>query len=310
MNQSFSTPIIPNDYVMRISRDEMGGQRTVTVRQYNTNVPFDRAQIITGITTSRLVFGTEFGVVESYNLNNSEHNIRILCGLVGERNLVLLNQQSNRPDYYRIKNVLLATLMVEFSEGPSSKKIELLVYGGKQGNVELWNMLRNNFGIDAKEVVPRVFSDTGLRSLCERFFQRLYQININPWYKEGWGTIKAADFKSSRGQFIDPNVDRMKQILENKDILIESFRSVLAGQMMVPDLEDAYTIKFHILKDSGVSLDIPELTLPATKSDIAYETTLYDLAHQTYRRIIGDEELFEAPPEKPDAQQLSLFNET
>jgi len=55
-----------------------------------------------------------------------------LCGLVGERTFALLDQDTNKPDFYRIKNVVLATFMIEFIENVSSNDIELMVYGGKQ----------------------------------------------------------------------------------------------------------------------------------------------------------------------------------
>jgi hypothetical protein len=196
--------------------------------------------------------------------------------------------------------------MIEFLPDATLGNLDLLIYGGRQGYIELWRMLKDNFGV-MREPTPRVFSDIGLRNLCEKVFERLYQIAIDPWYKDGWGTIKAADFKSSRGQFIDPNVDRMKQVLENKEILIQSFKSVLPKQMMFPSLEDAYDIKFQILKDSGVSIEIPELKLPSSKTDISYESVLYDFARQTYGRIIGGNELYEDISDDAKSAQLSLF---
>jgi hypothetical protein len=124
MNQDL-TPIIPNEYVIRRPRDEMGGQRTITVRKYSTAVTYERTTILSGLALSSLIFGNEFGVIERYEVDSPDHNIRALCGLVGERNLVLLSQQTNRPDYFRIKNVLLATLVIEFSVDQASGKHHL-----------------------------------------------------------------------------------------------------------------------------------------------------------------------------------------
>ncbi len=76
---------------------------------------------------------------------------------------------------------------------------------------------------------------------------------------------------------------------------------------MVPQLEDVYDIKFQILKDSGVSLEIPELKLPANRTDIAYESLLYDFARQTYGRIIGNNEFYEEISDSQKSVQLSLF---
>lgn len=301
-----TTPTIPNEYVVRRPQDEMGGQRTITVRKFSTPVDFQRTNILNGVAKSRLVFGNEFGIIESYDEDKPERNIRAMCGLVGPRSLVLLNQQTSKPDYYRIKHVLLATLMIEFLPDPNAGKLDFLVYGGRQGYIELWEMLKDNFGVIG-EPTSRVFTDIGLRNLCEKVFERLYQITIDPWYKAGWGTIKAADFKSSRGQFIDPNVDRMKQVLENKEILIQSFKSVLPKQMMTPPLEDAYDVKFQVLKDRGVSIEIPELKLPANKTDIAYESVLYDFARQTYGRIVGGNKLYEDISDDSESAQMSLF---
>ncbi len=65
-------------------------------------------------------------------------------------------------------------------------------------------------------------------------------------HQEGWGTINAADFKSKRGQFIDPDVENMQQIRENQDIIIQSFTSVLRNQRIEP-LGNFYEVKFSLL---------------------------------------------------------------
>lgn len=56
---------------------------------------------------------------------------------------------------------------------------------------------------------------------------------------------------------------------------------------------------------SGISIDIPELIVAADAINIKYENIVYDLARQSYKRIIGDE----LNPYIPIAEdtQLSLF---
>lgn len=302
-----SAPLIPNDYVIRRSRNQVGGQRSLTVRKFSTTNVFDRENILTGMSNSRLVFGNEFGIIRTFDEDNPERNIRAMCGLVGDKNLVLLNQQTNELNYFRIKHALLATLMIEFMADPDSGLFEFLVYGGKQGRIELWNVLRREFGV-VEDPIPRMFSSMAVRRLCESFFNLLYQIIIDPLNQSGWGTINAADFKSSRGQYIDPEVDRMRQVHENKDIIILSFKSEIRNQSMEP-LEDFYNIRFSLLRDCGVNMQVPELKLPLTMSDLEYETVFYDFARQAYHRIIGDEDLYEPMPAETETgpEQLSLF---
>jgi hypothetical protein len=298
-------PLIPNDYVSRSNHSELWGQRTITVRKYTASTPLSRSEIIEGIAKSQLTYGDTFGVVQEFDLTAKDRNIRILCGLVGERNLVLISNSTNKPEFYTIHNVLLATLMVEFIE--TSGKLELLIYGGKQGQQELLNMLKHNFGVVS--LTPQIFTDIGVRNLCERMFDRLFYVLFDPYYKEGWGTIQSANFKSRRGQFIDTRAERMQQLKEDSEILIRAFKSILHGQMLNPPLEDAYNIKFEVLQDRGVSLEMPELKLPNNKGDISYETVLYDFARQTYFRIIGTEQLVEESSDEDFGNlQLTLFD--
>jgi hypothetical protein len=139
------------------------------------------------------------------------------------------------------------------------------------------------------------------RRLCEKFFDHLYQIKIDPTHQAGWGTISAADFKSKRGQYIDPNVDRMQQVRNNKDIIIQSFKSELRNHK-IDRLDDFYNIKFRLLADSGINIAIPALKMPLKTSNLQYETVLYDFARQSYYRIVGNEELYEAIPEEYGGQ--------
>jgi len=293
---------IPANYVIRRQPDQIGGKRFVTVRKYRTSVPFDRASIVSSLAKSRLVFGMDFGVVRRFIGEGENTYLRAICGVVGDRDLVLLNGDTHELDYVRISNVLLATLLIDFID--ESGTVGLLVYGGHQGQFELRDMLRKNFGIDSPQ--QDVFSAAGVRVLCERDFESLYEVVIDPLLQEGWGTISTADFRSERGRYIDSTVDRMQQVRANPKITIRSYKSVLRRQIMVP-LEDPYDVKFAILRDGGVSMDIPELSLPKSTRDLEYESIFYDFARQCYERIVGDTNPYEAPSEA--LIQLSLFSD-
>jgi hypothetical protein len=134
---------IPSDYIIRRAQDQSGSQRTITVRKFQSQILFDRTSTIFGVDKSLLAYGRDFGVVRSFDVNDYQRNIRILCGLVGERNLVLVNRETSALDFLRISNVLLATLMIEFFEDSETGCLGLLVYGGKQGYQEMWRMLED-----------------------------------------------------------------------------------------------------------------------------------------------------------------------
>ena len=242
---------LPEHYIVRASRGEIGGQRNITVRRYATSVPYSRHEIIRGIEQSQLVFGKQFGVIQSYDLNDLSQNVRVLCGVVGERSLVLLSEETNNLEYIRMKHVILAMIMVEFISNENGQ-LELLVYGGTTGRSKLWEMLKYEFRINP-EPVARYFLPEAVRILCERYFNKLTEINIDPFEEAGWGTIKLADYKSYRGSFLLTTARRMIEVLENKNIIIKSFESILQEQLMNPMLKPA-NIKFKLLKDSGVSL--------------------------------------------------------
>ena len=194
--------------------------------------------------------------------------------------------------------------MVEFLNDPESGCLDLLIYGGNRGFQEFFQMVSDHFAISEEPSALR-FSGIGTRHLCEKFFEQLYQIVFDPLNQSGWGTISAADFKSTRGQFIDSNVEQMRHVRENEDIIIQSFKSVLYNQRIEP-LQNYYDIRFSLLKDrSGIKLTIPELTLPASYSDVEYECVVYDFARQIYYQLIGQENVYEPLSEKP---QLTLFD--
>jgi hypothetical protein len=239
---------IPEHYIVRASRDEIGGQRNISVRRYSTTIPYDQEAISKGIQNSNLIYGKEFGIIQTYDLDSPDQNTRTLCGLVGERSLVLLNEETNDLDYIRIRHVILAMIMVEFITNDNGQ-LELLVYGGKKGRNELWEMLKINFGVNP-EPVARYFRPEAIRALCEHYFERLTEINIDPFEEAGWGTIKLADYKSYRGNFILSSARRMKEVKDNKNIVINSFESVLLDQFMNPMLKPC-NVKFRLLKDSG-----------------------------------------------------------
>lgn len=292
--------LIPNNLVTRISRDDLAGPRVITVRKYTTKTAYDRQMIVDAIASSRLNLGTTFGIVQTYDISDIDRNPRAMCGLIGERNLVLLKE--DELEYFRVSNVLLATILIEFSKSEVGN-LEFLIYGGKQGKKELLEMLDSNFSIKDPPI-PRMFHQNTTRGRCMHFYGELFEISFNPLGQLDWGTINSADFKSERGQFIDTGVERMQQIRSSDSIIIGSFRSMLRNQVM-DSLLDPYDIKFHWLRDSGISIDIPELIVAADAINIKYENIVYDLARQSYKRIIGDE----LNPYIPIAEdtQLSLF---
>ena len=291
---------IPANYVIRRPSDQIGGKRSVTVRKYRTILAFDRSSIVNDLAKSRLVFGMDFGVVRAFVGGGQDSYVRAICGLVGDRDLVLLNGDTHDLDFVRISNVLLATMLIDFIE--ESGMLGLLIYGGHQGQFELLEMLRRNFNISSPK--QDIFSAVGIRTLCERDFEYLYEVMIDPLLQEGWGTINTADFRSERGRYIDPDVDRMRQVRDNPKIVIRSYRSIRRKQLMEP-LQDPYDVKFAILRDGGVTMEIPELQLPKTLPDLEYESVFYDLARQTYQRIVGDSDPYETIISEP--LQLTLF---
>lgn len=280
---------IPDHYVIQANKTEVGGQRNITVRRYGTTVAFNHQAITKAIAESELVFGRQFGVIKVYETLNSEHGLRALFGQVGERTIILVNEETNNLDYFRIKHVLVGTVMVEFLRGVDGR-IELLVYGGKPQHADLWDLLVQNFGINPPPW-QQYFEPDAVRSLCDKYFRQLYEINIAPFEQDGWKTISAADFKSYRGQFIDSSIQRMKQVKENREIKILAFRSVVEQQQITP-MTASCDVRFSLLKDSGITLEIPNLPLPSVLTELEVEVVFYDFARQVYGLIIGDRNLY------------------
>lgn len=292
------------EYLVRLPGHEVGGQRTVTVRKYSTTILYNREDILEGLTRSRLVFGNDFGVLRTYDHNKPDRNIRALFGLIGTRTLPILNNQTNNMDYLRVKNVIVATVMLEFVSDPDDGFLGLLIYGGRAARTELWQLLKSDFAFHT-DPLPRTFNSVAVRSLCNRFFNRLFEITIDPWLQDGWGTISAADFKAKRGRFIDNEVDRMRQIQDNPSIVIQSFASELRS-LPFEGLQEVIDVKFSLLKDGGVNLEIPQMEISPGARDLDYEDMIYDVASQIYSQIVGDEPLYEAI-NRDIATQLSLF---
>ncbi len=105
MSQTYE-PIIPNEYVILKSRDiEL---RTLSVRKYQTRVSFERQYILESLEKSRLVFGTDFGVVKHTTLktqntlfglyaNSWKKNLVLLYPSNQLRSILVLNMSCKRP---------------------------------------------------------------------------------------------------------------------------------------------------------------------------------------------------------------------
>ena len=192
--------------------------------------------------------------------------------------------------------------MVEFLRGVDGH-LDLLIYGGKPQHNDLWHMLFQNFGVNPPPH-QQYFEPEAVRGLCEKYFQQLFEINIAPYEQDGWETISSADFKSYRGQYINSKIQRMKQVKENNEIRILAFKSIIEEQQMTPLLK-ACNVKFNLLKDSGITLEIPNLPMPSTLTEFEVEITFYDFVRQTYGRIIEDKNLYS--PTHTFASQMRLI---
>jgi len=297
--------MIPSHYILKLDRQDIANRRDITIRRYGTSIPFKPDDIKRGLDVNSLSFGDEFGVIKVYP-SSEPNNIRSLWGVVGERNLILLNEETNELDYLRIRHVLLSTLMIEFFQNTDGF-LELLIYGGRQARNQLWKTLEYDFAVNPSPF-QRNFEPDAVRTLCEQFFDSLTSINISPSDQDGWETISVADFKSYNRRFILRTAKRMQQIYDNKDIIITSFESVMDKQIMMPPMTKPSNVQFKLLKDSGITLSFPPLEVSHTLNELEVESAFYDLARQVYGKIMGDRNLY-ANVKTYLSQQRSLFDQ-
>lgn len=279
---------IPSNYLILYPEDEALDKRDITVRKFSTDVPFDRSKIAQSLRERRLRKGDNFGVIQTYK-EQTDEDIRALCGLTGIKNLTLLDQND---DIKRlgVRHTIVSTLMVEFLANQESGNLDLLVYGGPQGQKDLWEMLRCNFGVQS-DPIPLYLSLDGIRLLCEEFFLFLFEIVTDPTQQDGYGNIIEADLKANKREFILSNADRMQQILNNKNIRIRSFRSIIP-QQTIPSLRSKYEVRFRVLKDSGIRLEIPALSIRRRLDPNFYEIVMYDFARYVYAQIVKDRNIY------------------
>lgn len=298
---------IPRSYFILYPKDAAFDRREITVRRFSTGIPFNRDQVLQALKRSHLTKGRDFGVIQIYKEQSNE-DIRVLCGLTGVRSFTLIGEQDELKRM-GIKHIVVATLMVEFLPNESSGGLDLLIYGGPQGQQNLWDMLQNNIKA-MDEPTPRYLTAQGIRNLCEEFFEQLYEIVTDPGTHDGYGNIIEADLKANKREYINHNSDRMQQIHGNKGIKIRAFRSIIMHQS-ISSLRRKYDVKFKVLKDSGIRLEMPELQVKKKTDDVLYEIVLYDFARSVYAQIVKDKDLYEEIGDYQEDMspiQLDLFS--
>jgi hypothetical protein len=297
---------IPRSYVLLYPDDQAFDKRDITVRKFSTDTPFQYEQITQGLQSRQLRKGDAFGVIQ-VTKKQTDEDLRALCGLTGVKNFIMIDE-SDHLKRVGVKNTVVATLMVEFLPNQESGRLDLLVYGGPQGQKELWEMLRNNFGVHT-DPIPLYLSMEGIRLLCEEFFEQLFEIVADPTQQDGYGNIIEANLKGNKREYILPSADRMQQIHQNKNIRIRSFRSIILNQSII-SLRNRYDIRFRVLKDSGVKIEMPGLILKKRSDPNSYETVLYNFARYIYGQIVKDRNVYTENEEdiKIDSPlQLPLF---
>lgn len=296
--------IIPPSYITKVDNTSSSGSRSVTVRRFGTEHKFDQNSLELALRKCKLVLGMDVGLIKHYEYSEEEQSIRGLFGRVGDRNMALINSE-NGIDYIKVSHVLLSTSMIEFFRN-SDETMDLLVYGSKAGANDLWELLRKNLGLQAPPY-PRYFDSDRVRDLFLQYKDRLYELNFNPFEKEGYGTISSADFKGEPNKHIKASAKKMQQVIANEDIQINTFTSERLDEK-IPAMSRGERVKFELRKDSGINFSVTELKIEAWVDDIEYEEIFYDFIRHVYKGIIAGNTMYQYVP-RSTSGQMGLFDD-
>lgn len=284
---------IPFEWEPDIASSDINTYRKLSILRYEAKFSFNSEKISQHFKKNLLKNGRDFGCID---IINNQHSIHLLFAKMGDRRHSSATFDPQSKEYlsrvsFKIKNLIVSTTHVD-NFPDENNNLNLLVFnGGGIKNELLFAQYRSLLSGSLPKQLE--FNESELRKLCfDKFESNLFEIIFNPVKEPGFGNTQQAGYKSESKNILDPTAEKIKELKENKNIVITGFRSSIFANH--DDLSKEYEIKFSINSTGKIELDFPKLSWIDLESDEQIETKFYEFAGKIYDEIIS-KELYNLP---------------
>ncbi len=312
----------PKDHIQKLQvaprAEGILDQREITIQSYQTTVPYDFETLNTGLSGAWLTPQIRLGVF-SHIASTSKDALNVVLGLQDELKVRAYDYDERRPVWYVWQNVVVETVNVHYYRDNHGLLRFTTTGGGRRITDDRLHEFNSAFlGIPTNAVSKRQFDLDKLRLLCfSRFKDRLYMIRFGEPSAAEYESIEHAMFQSRK--YIDPDVERLKEIRNDTQVKIESFDS----DIPVPseELIEKISVRFFIRGLSGsLRLRFPRFRFKKQlKTDDEQARAFYRLADAAVNAIL-DADYYAHQPRSlddlstdlgmyPDVVELADFRE-
>ncbi len=252
-------------------------QREITIHSYQTTVPFDYDALAAGLEAAWLTPQIRFGVFSHSRLNGRDA-LNVVLGLQDELSVRAYDYDERRPLWYSWQDVIVDTVNIHYFQDEDGLLRFTTTGGGRRITDERLHDFNSAFlGIPKEAVSKRHFDLARLRELCfDRFIDRLYMLRFSDPSGEEYRSIDHTLFQSR--QYIDPKVERLREIHADAQVKIESFDSDIV--VRAEDLASSIQVRFFIRGLSGA------LRLRFPKISYKSEPTTPDEHARVFYRVV------------------------
>lgn len=285
-----SLPQINFSDIIKVSRrSSTEVERQVTICRYRTHIGFDFEQILNAVRRCEIRANDEFGVIgiqSSSDESNLEEQtsasewIRTLYGIIGEQHFRWLEFESRNIYECMIPGTLKDTFLVEYYN--ENGELRYLTYGGARHSEKVASAHKKGFyfPLPAEQMA---FTYDAIRQACSRF-KELQKISYTPEGQADYGTVDEASMKTNYQNIIDPNAEKVKEVLENPKIHIREFKARFS--MSHKFSTEVLSIRFTLMQDGRVTLNLPKIEFGQQLTDQDREERFYAIVKDAHTRIV------------------------
>ncbi len=282
----------PKDHIEKLKvlhrADEIIDQRQITVQSYQTTSAFKYEELNAGINSAWLAPSIKLGVFERSKISGKSE-IQVVLGLQGNLSVRAYDYSGRKPLYYSWKGVIVDTVAIHYVRDEGGL-IRFTTFGGGTRITEQGlNEFNETFlKIPLGTADKRTFDLVKLRDICfDRFVNQLHKIRFKDVSAKEYRSIDHTQFQSRK--YIDPNVERLKEIREDPEVKIETFASEI--MVTTPELVKPAAVRFEIQGLSGaLRLRYPKMIYEKRMETIEEQARVfYGLVEETVKRILDED---------------------
>lgn len=279
----------PKDHIQHLEiaprADSVLDQREVTVQTYLTSVPFDHETLDACLSGAWLAPAIRLGVF-ARNVGVGRDELHVVLGLQGEISVRAYDFDERRPLWFSWQDLIVDTMAIRYVRDESGFIRFTTAGGGLRITDEKLADFNSAFLKIPRAAVQKLqFDLSKLRDLCfNRFADRLYMLRFSNPSGTEYRSIDHASFQSRR--YIDPAVERLREVRSDAHVKIESFDSDVT--VTTDDLASPVEVRFAVRGLSGaLRLRFQKVTYKAQlKAGPEQTQVFYRLVDEAVRSIL------------------------